>query len=541
MDADVAVVGFGPTGMATAVLLAQAGHRVVVLERYAGLYNLPRAATFDDETMRTLDKLGIAGTMLPKIRMQRNYEWRNGSGELLIEHEFAERGRSGWAEWYFMYQPELEDALFARCQALSNVELSFSSPVVGVQQSESGVTLELQSADSARRHLTAAFVIACDGGNSFVRRSLAIDEDDYGFSQPWMVCDFRFRRPVQVPPALQVCDPNQPTSVISLGPDHQRVSFSLKSELDFATESAPELVWERVSRFLTPDDADLIRVATYTFRSLVAHKWRTGRIMLAGDAAHQMPPFLGQGMCSGIRDAQNLAFKLDLVIRGRTSADLLDTYQVEREPHVRAIIEKGVQLGRVQTLRDPVAAGARDARLLAQREQRQAPDRLTMPGLLEGFLSRARSTGRGELSTQAEVVVDGRRGLFDDVVGRGFVILLTDPVYDALEPTGLLESLRAAGIRVVALTAPGGPAGSGPRVQDVDGDYHAWLQARRSVAAVIRPDFYVYGCASDLGTTKELAAELLADLGGPEVDADADRLEAGIGQIVRSAAARPAS
>jgi 2-polyprenyl-6-methoxyphenol hydroxylase-like FAD-dependent oxidoreductase len=168
--------------------------------------------------------------------------------------------------------------------------------------------------------MTARAVVGCDGGNSFVREALGVGQDDYGFSEPWMVCDFRFRRPTAVPPARQVGDPRRPTSIISLGPDHHRFAFMLDSAGDAEAEGAPVRVWERVSQYLTPDDAELIRVATYIFRSTVAHRWRTGRILLAGDGAHQMPPFLGQGMCSGIRDAQNLAFKLDLVLRGTAAA-----------------------------------------------------------------------------------------------------------------------------------------------------------------------------------------------------------------------------
>ncbi len=511
--ADVAVVGYGPAGMSMAALLAGAGHSVVVLERYEGLYNLPRAAIFDDETMRTLDKLGIAEDLLPALHVQRSYEWRNGRGDLLLEHSFAEVGRSGWAEWYMMYQPELEDALDAVCRSSPLVQVRYGSRVVGVTQDELGVDLALSGADGSPSTVRAGWVVACDGGNSTTRRLLGIAQDDYGFSEPWMVCDFAFRRPVQVPAALQVGDPAQPMSVISLGPRHHRFSFMLDSEEEFEAQSDPDLVWARVAQHLTPDDADLIRTATYTFQSRVAEQWRAGRVLLAGDAAHQMPPFLGQGMCSGIRDAQNLAFKLDLLLTGRATGDLLDTYQVEREPHVRAVVEKAIELGRIQALRDPVAAAERDQRLLAQRAAHQAPQEMRFPGLVDGMLARGSAPGRGELFLQADVADATRSGRFDEVVGRGFVLLLTAERHRDIASAGLLPALAAAGVLVVGVAAEAAAPGRPGVVHDVDGAYSRWMGERGCTAVAVRPDFYVYGCADGQAEVHDLVDVLLADLG----------------------------
>lgn len=502
---DVAVIGYGPIGMMTSMSLAEQGHRVVVLERYPGLYELSRACIFDDETMRTFMKVGIGETLLPLVHAQEAYEWHNGAGEVLIEHEFSTVGRSGWSEWYEFYQPELEDTLSAKVKE-NGVEVRMATKVVGYEQDDEGVTVQLEDGGSVR----ARYVVACDGGNSFTRQYLGIEQTDHGFSEPWMVCDFRLKDgvPDGLPMARQVCDPEQPIAIISMGPKYHRFSFMLDSEAAFETDRDPDKVWARVAKYLTPEDADLIRVATYTFRSRISHQWREGRIILAGDAPHQMPPFLGQGMCSGVRDSQNLSFKLDLVLRGIADDSLLDTYQVERQPHVTAVTLKGIELGKVQTMRDPVKAAERDAGLKAKHAAKVAPEKIRFPGLGPGLI-RVGDVAAGELSHQGFVTRDGVTELFDTVVGKGHVLVVDGRQADAVS----VGSRVPADADIPVTTAVVG----GDQLGDPDGVYAAWFDEHGVAAVLVRPDFYIYGTAADLAAAPQLVEDYFAALRGPYV------------------------
>ncbi|MDT8912568.1 bifunctional 3-(3-hydroxy-phenyl)propionate/3-hydroxycinnamic acid hydroxylase [Amycolatopsis sp. PS_44_ISF1] len=493
---DVAVVGCGPVGLTLAALLGEAGHSVVAFERYPGRYGLPRAASFDGETMRTFAGLGIGGEL--GLHPQKTYEWRNGAGELLIAMDCPEAGPSGWPDLAMFHQPSLEHALHARCAAMSEVDVRYATTVTGLDQHEDHVTLRTDHGGP----VSARYVVGCDGGNSFVREALGIGQDDLGFAEPWLVCDFALRRPAAelgLPSCLQIGDPAEPTTVLTTGARRQRFCFMLEDAGEIEEHRTEQDAWTRVARYLSREEADLERVATYVFRSLVAHRWRERRVLLAGDAAHQMPPFLGQGLCSGVRDAVNLAFKLDLVLRGGWDGDVLDTYQSEREPHVRGVLATSMELGRQHTLRDPALARERDARLVARRGALGAPERISLPDLGPGLLGR----GGGGLSVQGRAG-DGRRtGRLDDLVGGGFRLLVTEEALPGLD----LAALGAAGVEVVGFgRRPGGPV-----VTDPDGTHRRWLAGLGAAAAAVRPDHYVFAAGAD---ARAVAAELLAVLAG---------------------------
>ncbi|WP_063062938.1 bifunctional 3-(3-hydroxy-phenyl)propionate/3-hydroxycinnamic acid hydroxylase [Nocardia sienata] len=506
---DVIVIGYGPTGMALSALLAQSGHDVVVLERFDGLFNLPRAATFDDETMRLFQKLGIADEVMRGTRVQVEYDWCNAEGRVLIRHLFAERGVSGWPQGLMMFQPRLEECLDRLCRGTGRIRVLGGHRVTGVEQDERQATVTAVTAAGNSRAFSAPYVIACDGGNSTVRELLGIALDDLGFRQPWLVCDFELKRAVDLPNAQQLGDPEQPTSIVSIGLDHHRFSFMI-DDPKAAGEVSAEEVWRKVSRWIGPDDAELIRIAPYVFDSRVAVTWGRGRIFLAGDAAHQMPPFLGQGMCSGIRDAHNLAWKLDLVLSGRSDESLLSTYQPERAPHVRGITLKAVELGRIQTIRDVAAAAARDAELLSGDSMNVRPAAFVSPAYENGFLSsRGADAARGELFPQAVVrSEDGARQRLDDLAGPGFVLIVTDP---SVLAGATAADWAGAGVPILSPATATGPRTDGVTpVADIDGIYEAWFRERNCVAVLVRPDRYVFGSAGDRGQLAVLLDEFSA-------------------------------
>ena len=506
IDFDVAIIGYGPAGMTMAALLGRHGHRVVVLERYEGLYNLPRAAVFDDETMRTFQKLELADELQDGIVAQDAYDWVNAEGETLVRLEYDAVAPGGWAALYMMYQPHVETVLDRHDKSLPTVVVRQGFTVSGLDQDGDGVTLSGASADGRRESLRARFVVGADGGGSFVRQVVGCNADDYGFQENWLVCDFRMKRTVaKLPMFRQVCDPAQPTSIVRIGPRHHRFSFMLEPGESRETATEPARVWARVGAYLTADDAELIRAVNYVFHSRIMDRWRDGRVFLVGDAAHEMPPFLGQGMCSGIRDGHNLAWKLDLVLTGRADEALLDTYQVEREPHVRFITEKAIELGRIQTLRDPEEARRRDERFLAMRRAHQSPDKVRLPGLVGGLVA-----GAGEYVPQGRVRSGGREGLFDDVVGPGWCLIASDPaVLGSLAPAHR-EWWTSIGGRIATFGEPKEADG----FHDVGGVYTAWFAHRRCSAAIVRPDWYLYGAVNDGEHLRELLDQLGSDLKG---------------------------
>lgn len=506
VDYDIAIVGYGPTGMALAGLLAQYGRKVVIFERYSGLYNMPRAAAFDDETMRTFQKLGMAEKVLAGTNIQQGYVWVNGEGETLLDIEYDNPSKCGWPAQYMMYQPYLEEVFDRHVKSTPGVDVRQGTTVYDITQNSDQVSVGTRLEDGSEKKVTAKYVVGCDGGSSFVRSKLNSEVDDYNFFENWLVCDFEMNKTVQgLPSFQQVCNPDQPIAIVNIGPNHHRFSFRVEGDADKEELVKPENVWARVTEYFGPEDAKLIRVANYTFLSLIVDSWKKDRILLAGDAAHQMPPFLAQGMVSGIRDARNLAWKLDLVLSGHRE-DILDSYQSEREAHVRNITEKAIELGRVQTMRDPVAAKVRDEKMIAARKANQKPDKLEYPPLKGGLIF-----NYGDLLPQGIVSSNKRTALFDEIMGSEWLVITSSR--DALSDisTDNLQKWKSLGGTQAVFSIANMYGGSD--LSDTGGVYTRWFADTNCVAAIVRPDSYVYGTAKTPQELETLMTQLLNALG----------------------------
>jgi 3-(3-hydroxy-phenyl)propionate hydroxylase len=484
---DVAIIGYGPAGATLANLLGQYGLSTIVIEKDAEIYALPRAIHFDGEVMRVLATAGLRAAVETIARPGlTGMHFNNAQGEtLLIRGGTNARGPHGCATNHYFHQPELEAVLRQGIQRFECVQVQTQHEVTMIEESDDCVRLSVQNHQTNSSSIVQArYVVGCDGARSLVRKVLGSKMTDLGLHQPWLVFDVLLKADVPSLPdhTVQHCDPVRPMTYCNVTGKRRRWEIMLMPNDDPTELVKPESLWQLVKPWVQPDQADIERAVIYTFHSIIAQGWRRDRLLIAGDAAHQTPPFLGQGMCAGIRDAANLAWKLDAVLSGRSSDELLNTYESERSPHVHAFIDLAVRLGDIIQTTDPQEARERDAKFKAGKPTIfEFPAPRLGPGVWLGEAAPV-----GQIFPQPELA-DGR--LLDQAIGLCFAVIGKK---ELLEQVSGETRQRWKHHSVAMLFA------TDPQILN-------WLETHHVSAVLLRPDRYIAGVARSSSELEEIS------------------------------------
>jgi 3-(3-hydroxy-phenyl)propionate hydroxylase len=485
---DVVIVGAGPAGVTAATLLGAAGVPCLVLDRWTGVYPQPRAVHLDDEVNRLLDRMGVAAAFAELSRPAHGLRLVDSRHQVLAEFwRDPQPGRHGYPSANMFDQPELEAVLRTNLERFPSVTLRGDVEVVSLTLSSAGVQVAFEDRTTGESQtVQARYVLGCDGANSLVRRTIGARMEGLGFEQRWLVVDVDTDAELDAWPGVhQVCDPQRAATYMRVGERRHRWEFRLSPGEDAVELAEPEALWPLLrpwTREIPVSQLSIVRSAEYTFRAQVADRWRAGTVFLLGDAAHLTPPFIGQGLCAGMRDAQNLAWKLAAVLHRELPEAILDSYEQERKPHARALIRTAVLVGRVMTeggdagnaLRRVLAPALPRVPLLSRRLLDSASPRLQASSLVRRTPSSPLLPGA--LCPNA-VVTEGRR--FDDLYPGCFVLVTTAAV-----PPALTDQLGRRGVPVLRV-APRSALGR-------------WLARGLSSYALVRPDATVMASGRDL-------------------------------------------
>ncbi len=500
----VVIVGAGPTGVTAATLLAQYGVETLLLDRWAQVYPQPRAVHLDDEIHRIVARLGIADEFAAISRPARGLRLVDNTMRVLAEfHRDSALSVNGFPQANMFDQPEFEVLLRNNLKRYSLATLRGNAEVTGVAEHGSRVRVTFTDRTDGREHAVEAdYVLGCDGANSIVRAEIGSTMRDLKFEQRWLVVDVATDVELhQWEGVHQVCDPVRAGTYMRIGDARYRWEFRLLPEEtaeDFADLAALKPLIAPWISSAADDELELIRVAEYTFRAQIADSWRRANVFLLGDAAHLTPPFIGQGMGAGLRDAMNLSWKLAAVISGDLPPSVLDSYQQERKPHTRAMIRLALAVGHSMTSGGELGNLIRRVAVPQIHRLPGLRDKVvdsTTPALHRSALvhrTRWRPNLAGKLCPNP-VLADGRR--LDDALGKGFAVISAVPVDAAqrarLEKRGVAVLVAAAGTELAE-----------------------WLRRGHAAGAIVRPDLTVMRAGNRIDELCEAAPRFLTE--GPQ-------------------------
>ncbi|WP_297841385.1 bifunctional 3-(3-hydroxy-phenyl)propionate/3-hydroxycinnamic acid hydroxylase [Pseudomonas sp.] len=527
-SAQVVVIGSGPVGLAIANYLGQVGVDVLVIEKLDQLIDYPRAIGIDDESLRTVQALGLVDKVLPHTTPWHAMRFLTPKGRCFADIQ-PMTDEFGWSRRNAFIQPQVDAVLFDGLKRFDNVRTLFSRDVNDFSQDATGVTLQMEAPGGVKETVRADYLIACDGGNSYIRRALGVSFEGKTAPNQWIVVDIA-NDPLGTPNVYLCCDPVRPYVSAALPHGVRRFEFMVMPGETEAELSKPENMRRLLAKVLPdPDRVELIRSRVYTHNARLAGKFRVERVVLAGDAAHIMPVWQGQGYNSGMRDACNLAWKMALVVKGLASPALLDTYEQERRDHVKAMIDLSVLAGHVLappkrwqgTLRDSISWLLNYLPPVKRYflEMRFKPMLQYSVGVLVAAGPDVKNSPVGRMFIQPKVLTDaGEEVLLDDVIGSNFAIIAwgSDPTW-GLSPAQVMfwRNLGTRFIQVlpsVQLQAKREVSEGVIRIGDSSGRLKEWFGRYPASIAVVRPDRFLAGLAipQTLGSVCDSLAKALS-------------------------------
>ncbi|MFN3658866.1 MAG: bifunctional 3-(3-hydroxy-phenyl)propionate/3-hydroxycinnamic acid hydroxylase [Pseudolabrys sp.] len=494
----IAIVGAGPTGLTLANLLGAYGVECLLIERNAATVHEPRAVSIDDESLRTMQAAGLAAEVMSETVAGYGSHYYSARGRCFAKVQPTEQPY-GFPRRNAFRQPILERQLRDALARFPHVAALFEHELLSFTQDSERVTLRLRHA-GGERDVAADYLVACDGASSPVRRVLGIAMSGSTFRERWLIVDLE-NSPVVSPHTKVFSNPKRPCIALP-GPNlTRRYEFMLHPHERDEDMLAPDMVRHLMQTHEAAPESRIVRTVVYTFHARLAERWREGRVLLAGDAAHLTPPFAGQGMNSGLRDSANLAWKLAAVTQGTLGPRLLESYEPERRDHAWAMIEFALNIGRVLAPKNAATAWAIEqgfrllslfpkARDYVAQMRFKPPPRFTQGFLVPDGLG-ARRTPVGRMFPQPRVRAGGREQMLDDVLGPGFALIVRSPRAAALVPRLRQAPWRDLGARIVVMgaDAPEGAVAAEP-LAPLGGsvaafDDHVFL---------LRPDRYVMAC-----------------------------------------------
>ena len=508
---DIAVIGLGPAGCGAAFMFAAAGLKVVAIEKAEEVYQLPRAVALDGEIIRGYQRFGEGETLnelMQPIRPGDRVGFANADREWLFGQELSDFGNNGWAPMNPFDQPEVEQHMRDLALAQDNVTAYIGHSVTGIENTADGVSVVAVGAGGAEVSVSARYALGCDGASSFVRKALGIGWRDLGYDHDWLVVDIVVKEGHTLKnETIQVCDPDRIMTYVCPKDPYRRWEFKLNDGETWEEMLEEDTIHALIDSWTPRDTYEIRRAAVYQFHAATADTWRVGNVFIAGDAAHQTPPFLGQGLNAGMRDIINLSWKFPMVLAGVAGDALLDTYQQEREAHAHDLVDWAVAIGR---LMDHMAEAERCRR--SGEEPPPEPEQLQSSAYGQGreqppiragavVLDQVSDTGSTGYLFSQPIVKDstGREFRLDELLGPGFAVVGASEA--ALELTDasrrLLDQLGATVVTLEGL-------------EPVRGQFDNLFQT--GDAAIVRPDRIVFGHTVDGVSLDSLVTDLGARL-----------------------------